>query len=257
MTDLLLARAERFPDRVAMNVNGTGGITYWEWQRRVNRTANGLLRAGVRRGDAIALLSGGMDWIDSAVVACLAVLSAGACGVHLHESYPQAELERRLAEGGVRGVIHGAGLRPPRRVGAWARTVADLDGGDETPVAVDLAPGDIADILHTSGTTGPAKGFTNPRGNVTFGRGPEGLRQFEKPTPMLAPMPLGTTSSATALDVAVREPGRTRSLSCGPLGRWTRCRASGPGGSSRTRSPSDSTPGRACPAGRPARWSRP
>ncbi|MFB7455212.1 AMP-binding protein [Streptomyces sp. NPDC056188] len=118
VTDLLLVRAERFPDRVAMNVNGTGGITYWEWQRRVNRTANGLLRAGVRRGDAIAPLFGGMDWIDYAVVACLAVLSAGACGVHLHESYPQAELERRLAEGGV---IHGAALRPPRRVGAWAR----------------------------------------------------------------------------------------------------------------------------------------
>ncbi|MFD4609004.1 AMP-binding protein [Streptomyces sp. NPDC058440] len=179
----------------------------------MNRTANGLLRAGVRRGDAIALLFGGMDWIDYAVVACLAVLSAGACGVHLHESYPQAELERRLAEGGV--------------------------------------------VLHTSGTTGPAKGFTNPRGNVTFGCGPEGLRQFEKPTPMLAPMPLGTTSSATTLAVAVREPGRTRSLSCGSLGRWTSCRASWPGGSSRTRSPSDSTPGRACPAGRPARWTRP
>ncbi|MFJ8270334.1 hypothetical protein ACIQ8G_08175 [Streptomyces sp. NPDC094154] len=62
VTDLLPARAERFPDRVAMNVNGTGGITYWEWQRRVNRTANGPLRAGVRRGDAIALLFGGMDW---------------------------------------------------------------------------------------------------------------------------------------------------------------------------------------------------
>ncbi|MFJ1654182.1 hypothetical protein ACIOC2_22950 [Streptomyces sp. NPDC088337] len=35
-------------------------------------------------------------------------------------------------------------------------------------------PGDIADILHTSGTTGPAKGFTNPRGNLTVGRSPEG-----------------------------------------------------------------------------------
>jgi acyl-CoA synthetase (AMP-forming)/AMP-acid ligase II len=200
VTNLLAARATRFPDRLAMNVNGAAGITYRDWQRRVSRTANGLLRAGVGRGDRIALLFAGMDWIDYAV-AYLAVLSAGGCGIHLHESYPQAELERRLAEGAVQGIIHGAGLPLPRGQVAWTHTVADLDSGDETPVAVDLGPDDIADILYTSGTTGPAKGFTNPHGNLTFGRGPEGLRQFDNPTPMLAPMPLGTTSSATTVAI--------------------------------------------------------
>ncbi|MFD0395939.1 AMP-binding protein [Streptomyces nogalater] len=62
-------------------------------------------------------------------------------------------------------------------------------------------------MLYTSGTTGPAKAFTNPHGNLTYGRGPEGLLQFENPTPLLAPMPLGTTSSATTVAIiAVTSP---------------------------------------------------
>ncbi|WP_407702184.1 class I adenylate-forming enzyme family protein [Streptomyces specialis] len=205
VTDLLRLRAERFPDRVALRVvSGDGtesGITYGRWRRRVNRVARGLLGAGVRRGDRIALLFGGMDWTDYAV-AYLAVRSAGASGVHLHAGAAPAEQRRRLRQCDVRGVIHGAGLAPPPDSGVrWAETVTGLDSGDERPPGVELRPGDIADVLYTSGTTGPAKAFTNPHGNLTFGRGPEGLLQFGTPAPLLAPMPLGTTSSATTVAI--------------------------------------------------------
>ncbi|MFJ9720040.1 class I adenylate-forming enzyme family protein [Streptomyces sp. NPDC101213] len=206
VTDLLRRRAERYPDRIALNIDGADALNYGDWQRRVDRTAHGLLAAGVTKGRRIGLLYGGMDWTDYAV-AYLAVLGVGATAVHLGDRLGEPEIERRLAECRVAGVIHGSTLRPPASFTGWSAEVARLDSGDETPVDVPLAPEDIADVLYTSGTTGPAKAFTNPHGNLTFGRGPEGLLQFENPTPLLAPMPLGTTSSATTVAIiAVTSP---------------------------------------------------
>ena len=206
VTDLLRRRAERYPDRVALNIDGADALNYGDWQRRVDRTAHGLLAAGVTKGRRIGLLYGGMDWAEYAV-AYLAVLGVGATAVHLSDRLGDRETERRLAECQVIGVIHGGPLRPPASFTGWSAELSGLDSGDETPVDVPLAPEDIADVLYTSGTTGPAKAFTNPHGNLTFGRGPEGLLQFENPTPLLAPMPLGTTSSATTVAIiAVTSP---------------------------------------------------
>lgn len=206
VSDLLRQRAERYPERVALNIDGTAALTYGQWQRRTDRTVHGLLAAGVARGDRIGLLFDGMDWADYAV-AYLAVLSSGATAVHLSDRLGAEEVRRRLAECEVRGIIHGTALRPPEGLADWTAVVADLDSGDETPVQVPIGPEDIADVLYTSGTTGPAKAFTNPHGNLTFGRGPEGLLQFENTTPLLAPMPLGSTSSATTVAIiAVTSP---------------------------------------------------
>ncbi|MFD4609037.1 class I adenylate-forming enzyme family protein [Streptomyces sp. NPDC058440] len=206
VTDLLRRRAERYPDRIAFNIDGTDALNYGDWQRRVDRTAHGLLAAGVTKGRRIGLLYGGMDWAEYAV-AYLAVLSVGATAVHLSDRLGEREIERRLAECQVPGLIHSSLLRPPASFTGWTAELAELDSDDETPVDVPLAPEDIADVLYTSGTTGPAKAFTNPHGNLTFGRGPEGLLQFENPTPLLAPMPLGTTSSATTVAIiAVTSP---------------------------------------------------
>ncbi|MFH9857951.1 class I adenylate-forming enzyme family protein [Streptomyces sp. NPDC017202] len=206
VTDLLRRRAEHHPDRTALDIDGTDALNYGDWQRRVDRTAHGLLAASVTKGRRIGLLYGGMDWADYAV-AYLAVLSVGATAVHLSDRLGEPEIERRLTECRATAVIHSGSLRPPASFTGWSAEVAELDSGDETPVDVPLAPEDIADVLYTSGTTGLAKAFTNPHGNLTFGRGPEGLLQFENPTPLLAPMPLGTTSSATTVAIiAVTSP---------------------------------------------------
>ncbi|WP_155372911.1 class I adenylate-forming enzyme family protein [Catellatospora vulcania] len=200
VTDLLRFRADGYPDRVAINVDGQDTITYGQWQRRVTRTVHTLLANGVGRGERVGLLFGGMDWIDYAV-AYLAVLSAGATAVHLNDGMPAQEIRRRLDECDSRRLIRGGDQATPEGFGGWSVTVAEIDSGDETPVSVEIGLHDIADILYTSGTTGPAKGFTNPHGTLTFGRGPAGLQQFTNPTPLLAPMPLGTTSSATTVAI--------------------------------------------------------
>lgn len=201
--DLLRRRVEQQPDQQAINVEGKDSTTYAEWDRRSNAVARGVLDRlpGSARGTRVALLFGGNDWIDYAA-AYLGVLKAGATAVHVNDTYPQSELDRRFDQCAVAGVIQGAALPPQEtRPDRWVVTLADFDGLSTDPVEVDVRPEDIADILYTSGTTGPAKPFSNPHGTITFGRGSEALGQLADPAPLLAPMPLGTTSSSTTVSV--------------------------------------------------------
>ncbi|CCH31903.1 class I adenylate-forming enzyme family protein [Actinosynnema sp. NPDC047251] len=200
--DLLRLRAEQLPAREAINVRGLRTITYGDWDARSNAVAHGLLaRIGGRgRGVRVALLYSGDDWIDYAI-AYFGVLKAGATAMHVNDSLPVAELERRFAQCEVVGVIHGAPITWEGTADRWSLTTADLDSGDHSAPEVDIRPVDIADILYTSGTTGPAKPFTNPHGTPTYGRGSAALGTLDDTAPLLAPMPMGTTSSSTTVAV--------------------------------------------------------
>ncbi|MGC4806679.1 class I adenylate-forming enzyme family protein [Micromonospora sp. DT233] len=195
--DLLRQRAREHGDRVPFTVNGRPGPSYAEWDRRSDRVAAALAAAGQGRGDRIALLFGGMDWVDYAV-AYAAVLKTGATAVHLPATLEPADLTDRLRECGARHAVVGAGVRPPQT--AASHTVAGLTAAGTGPApAVAVGPHDIADILYTSGTTGRPKAFTNPHGALTYGRGPAALASFDGGAPLLAPMPLGTPSSASTV----------------------------------------------------------
>jgi acyl-CoA synthetase (AMP-forming)/AMP-acid ligase II len=180
---------------VAICVEGDATLTFGEWERRSNAAAHDLLDHGVRAGQRIALLFGGQDWIDYAI-AYFGVLKAGATAIHLGERTEPGEMHRRLAECEVTGMVHASTVPPPDGFSGWTRAVHTLDTerGDQVDVA--LGPEDVADVLYTSGTTGPAKAFVNRHGTLTFGRGPAGLAKLDVSAPMLAPMPMGTPSSA-------------------------------------------------------------
>ncbi|WP_093802484.1 class I adenylate-forming enzyme family protein [Streptomyces sp. Wb2n-11] len=192
--DLLRRRAEREPEQTAIDVAGAATLSFGQWEERSNGAARALIAAGVRRGTRVALLFSDQDWIDYAV-AYLGVLKAGGTAVHLSDEIPPAEVRRRCAQTGPAGVVHSSGLVPPDRLGGWTRPVTEL-AGDTAPVEVATAPDDLADILYTSGTTGPAKAYTNPHSTLLHGRRPAGLRRFDNSAPLLAPMPMGTPSSA-------------------------------------------------------------
>ncbi|MBW4720351.1 class I adenylate-forming enzyme family protein [Saccharothrix obliqua] len=198
--DLLRLRAEQLPDREAISVRGEHAITYADWDARSNSVAHGLAARGVGRGARVALLYRGDDWIDYAV-AYYGVLKAGATAVHVNDSLPVTELERRFAQCEVVGVIHGMDIAWDATANRWSATTADLDSGDTSTLDVEIRPEDIADILYTSGTTGPAKPFTNPHGTPTYGRGSAALGTLDDTAPLLAPMPMGTTSSSTTVAV--------------------------------------------------------
>ncbi|HEX6967240.1 MAG TPA: class I adenylate-forming enzyme family protein [Micromonosporaceae bacterium] len=200
--DLLRLRAANSPHTVPLLIDGAPGLTYQEWDLRSNAVAHGLLAKGVRRGDRVALFFAGMDWSDYAV-AYLAVLKAGGVAVHLNDELPSEELRRRLGHAAASGMIHSRMLVPPGDFVGWTGTVDQFDIGDEAPVAVRLDADDIADLLYTSGTTGPAKPFLNPHGNLAFGRGLGEVAKasFDPGSPLLMPMPLGTSSSAGTVGI--------------------------------------------------------
>ncbi|HEX6968363.1 MAG TPA: class I adenylate-forming enzyme family protein [Micromonosporaceae bacterium] len=203
--DLLRRRAELQPGRIALNVNDEAVMTYGEWDQRSNALAHGLIAAGVRHGQVVGLRYDDLDWIDYAI-AYLGVLKAGATAIHLNRGVGAQETMRRLTWCRAVAVVHGAGNPPPDEFTGVTGTVAELTGTDIGEVPVRVRVTDIADILFTSGTTGLAKASTSPHGNLTYGRGPEGFYLFGDPEPLLTPMPLGTTASATTMSFSVHTP---------------------------------------------------
>ncbi|MBA3905140.1 MAG: AMP-binding protein [Pseudonocardiales bacterium] len=190
--DGLLDRgAAEYPDRPLV-ITDDRTLTYAEiaaWSRRL---ADGLAALGVRRGDRVGML---MANYPEFVPLKFAIARAGAVAVPLNFLYRAAELRYVLRQsrctvlvtmtgfGGLdypamldevalgwdlgsvpafpelRAVVQ---LSTDGRTRDGVRTVGDLDalGAEHTGATDDAgaAPGDLGDILYTSGTTGSPKG---------------------------------------------------------------------------------------------------
>ncbi|MDF5754042.1 class I adenylate-forming enzyme family protein [Spongiactinospora sp. TRM90649] len=190
---LLHARASADPDREALIVHGggsgafgatSGALTFAEWARGAAEVARGLAGRGVRRGDRVGLVFGNGDWIDYAVAFC-GVTAAGAVAVPLSD---------RLADGEIRTALSHAGATTVLRAGDLP-----LPGGPEPEPP---APGDIAQILLTSGTTGRAKGVAATHANLTYGHGGR-RRSFAHSTHLAHAFPIGTNAGQTMLVTAL------------------------------------------------------
>ncbi|MGW9282707.1 AMP-binding protein [Streptomyces diastaticus] len=221
-TDLLRERAREDPDGAALTVDGGATLTYGEWHRRADSVAGGLLRLGEARLCQVALFFGGLDWADYAV-AYHGAQRVGATTVHLNDTMPPEEVFRRLEECGINGIVHGDGLRPPAGFTGWTATVAELGAHEPPPPPRRPATDAVADILYTSGTTGPAKAITVTHGNMMYGRARPTIDTLGESEYLVAAMPLGTSSSqgtislpllsrSTLLTVLPDSPERTAEL---------------------------------------------
>jgi acyl-CoA synthetase (AMP-forming)/AMP-acid ligase II len=204
LSDVLERRAADDPDGMAFNVDGGAVLRFAEWERRSRAVAHTLLDAGVQRGDRVALWFSGLDWIGYAI-GYLGLVRAGGTAVHLNDGMRPSEVDRRLAECGVSRVLHADRLSPPAGFTGPGYPLSALDRGADGPLDVALGPDDIVDVAYTSGTTGPAKAYTVPHGNLTFGRKLEAFQGFRAmpPTHMLVPMLLGSSTSATCVNSAL------------------------------------------------------
>lgn len=157
--------AAAHPGREAVVTPGTRW-TYQETEQLSARVAAGLLAAGLRPGQRVALLfSHGAEMI----AALLGVLRAGLSYVPLDAAYPEPRLAFMAEDCGARAVVTGEEGLPLARALAQGRPVLayqDLvrhDGGDGE---VRAAPDGEAYVLYTSGSTGRPKPVAQIHRNV-------------------------------------------------------------------------------------------
>lgn len=142
-------------------------ITFAELLARVQTSAAHLARAGVGRGDRVLLaVPRGVP----ALTALLGALRAGAAAVPVDVTYPPARIGHIVGDVEPTAVIipdRGVPDALRRELAAAASAPATLSPDDlSSPVAdpppAHPGPGDVAYLVHTSGTTGTPKGVQVP-----------------------------------------------------------------------------------------------
>src|SRR5262249_53697693 len=156
--------------------------TVGELHALANRVSNGLIRAGFRPGDAVAI---DMPMNPAAVAIYLGLVQAGLVAVSIADSLAPEEVAVRLKLADTKAIFTQDVLRrggkelplyqkvlaaePPRAIvlPAGSALRVPLSGGDlswESFLAVDAAftplprdPDDVTNILFSSGTTGEPK----------------------------------------------------------------------------------------------------
>lgn len=158
LNGLFLDQVARMPRAIAIQ-DDRQALSYESLARRADRLASVLIDRGVTRGDRVALCL--PESVD-AIVALLGILRAGAAYVPLDPEDPAARLEAILERIDPRLVVT---RRPWKdKLSALDRPLLCLeDVSDEALPTVslrlpDVSPGDLAYVLHTSGSTGLPKG---------------------------------------------------------------------------------------------------
>lgn len=173
--DLLDSRAACQPESIAIQVRGGGTLTYGDWRRRAIRAAHGLVAAGVRPGDLVALRFADRSW-DQYAVAFLAVHYAGAAGLPLRADLAEPEAARLAELCGAIAVLTGGDLPGPPGLpglpGIAHHTLATVEAipTDTSAPPAPPMPGDRAQVVGTSGTTGVTKGVLASHANLTMGQ---------------------------------------------------------------------------------------
>ena len=177
--NILRRSAANFPEKTAL-VFEERRITYGELDRRVNRVANGLLQAGLRKGDRIAvLLHNGPEFIEL----YFACARSGAIFVPLNNLLKPRELVQIFSYLRPRFLVFGDDFKEmiptilpelpflefPISLGgeqsSFQSYEALMEAGEEREPEVPLADSDLISIFLTSGTTGRPKGVMRTHGH--------------------------------------------------------------------------------------------
>lgn len=219
------------PDRVFLDFSGTK-FTYAEAREEVLRLANGLVELGVAQGDRICSL---LDNVPEAIFLWFAVNEIGAVYVPINTDYKGDYLRHQVADAGARIIVVEQDYLD--RVRAVAESLPDLGlvlvRGEVTdsagtlairplasarsasmaPVERDIAPGDLAMLMYTSGTTGPSKGCMVPHSYAcNFGRQNQWHTRLAPGDILWTPSPLFHANAAFGTIVNVLHARATASI---------------------------------------------
>jgi long-chain acyl-CoA synthetase len=144
------------PNAIAL-ISGDERLSWPALVRRSTAVAAGLQELGVRKGDRVAMIA---SLSISSVLLMLGAIEAGAAIVPLSPKLDEATLARMIADCQAHAIYVDA---------AVLRTLPNLEGvrplgeafgaSAATSMPVDLAAGDLFDIVYSSGTTGVPKGI--------------------------------------------------------------------------------------------------
>ncbi|MGW5052474.1 AMP-dependent synthetase/ligase [Actinokineospora sp. NPDC004072] len=189
LTDMVWANAERFADAVAFRrrVDGTWiDVTTREFADQVLALAKGLIAAGIRPGDRVALMSRTRyEW----TLVDFAVWAAGGVTVPVYETSSAEQVAWILADSGAvavvveddghRRTVEGVVDRLGEVVRVWqiepghdcsmaelAELGADLPDAEAHARRRAVGSADLATLVYTSGTTGRPKGVELTHANL-------------------------------------------------------------------------------------------
>ena len=154
VVDRFDAAAERFADRIAVQ-DATASLTYGELRRRVWSIATAVNDRLDRPGPVVVLTPHEV----SAAAAVLGVLASGRGVIPLDADHPDARNRLIAEQATAAGVVTTSALAGQARALVGADAVVHIDGlKSEGRPRPRPAPGDLACILYTSGSTGAPKG---------------------------------------------------------------------------------------------------
>ncbi|BBK41663.1 ATP-dependent acyl-CoA ligase [Allostella vacuolata] len=182
---VLARQAERQGDRDYLRPVDGPPVSFGALDRRATRIANGLIAAGVAKGDPVLVML--PNSVDFVALWC-GVARAGAVFVPINTAFKGAFLEHVANVTRARAMVAAAEHLPtiaasagrmPHLARIWihgeaapddplpdVRPFAELADAPGTTVDVAVAVGDVGAILFTSGTSGPSKGPLLPHGHL-------------------------------------------------------------------------------------------
>ena len=163
---------------------GDQRISWSEFNRRINKVANGLIRRGLQKGDKVSLLT--TNRLEALEV-LFGVGKAGGVIVPLSAMVPGDSLARMVIDSDSRFIFIGPGQREvidPYQsefsnisadgffmlgdaVEGWNSYPSLVDGSSDEKPAVSMVYEDPINIMYTSGTTGVPKGILHTHHNRT------------------------------------------------------------------------------------------
>jgi len=195
-------------------------LCWGAFERQVNQVANGIIAAGVRRADKVAILAHNSP---AYFVTLFGILRAGACAVPLSGMADTLALRLMLEDCGAKLLFACAALLPlaqaakagNARLGdehciafdgepsGWMDFTAWRDAQEATSPTLACDPGDPFYLIYSSGTTGVPKGILqNHQSRTSYWAARAGYG-FSTATRMLLSTPLYSNTTQFALLPAV------------------------------------------------------